>query len=78
MNRSKLSVIAVEWNKPLYTPNPVFKYDTYTASHTLKPNNSNNIIVARLKIIDNMRLKVTALFNSIDIVLIISIVSKMN
>jgi hypothetical protein len=60
-NRSKLCVIAVEWNKPLYTPIPVSKDVTYKLSNPMIPEYSNIRIATLLNQIINMSLKVTAL-----------------
>jgi hypothetical protein len=56
-------VTIVEWNKPLYTPIPVSKYDTkkHLRSHPIRPVDSNIITVTRINRIEYMRLKVTAL-----------------
>jgi hypothetical protein len=63
INSSKLSVITVEWNKPLYIPIPVSRHETYKLSHAIIPEYSNIIIATLLNNFETSRLEVTALTN---------------
>jgi len=75
---SKLYVIAVEWDKPLYIPIPVSKDVIYKLSYPMTLEYSNIIIATRWKNIVNSRLEVTALTNNNRMLLNFSITLTKN